>query len=121
MSKLQRFLQNLALKPSGADPTVDFTLEELLVEPGPGAQTENDTTAADGADGSTSSASQARRDREAAQRPNPEVDSFAYIEMLLEALAALGKLGYALDAVGQRMQGELFALVEATIEEVEER
>jgi len=54
-------------------------------------------------------------------RRNPEVDSFAYIEMLMESLAALGKLGYALDAVGQRVQGEMFALVESTVEEVEER
>lgn len=36
-------------------------------------------------------------------RRNPEVDSFAYLEMLMESLAALGKLGYALDAVGQRV------------------
>jgi exocyst complex component 4 len=146
MSKLQRFLQNLALKPAGAaaDPTVDETLEELLVEPaagevfgvaGGGADSANganeDENIADGLDGfgggggadkdkdGTSSATRQQQQRRS--RPNPEVDSFAYIEMLLEALAALGKLGYALDAVGQRIQGELFALVEATIEDVEER
>lgn len=151
-SKLNRFLQNLALKPAGADSTVDETLEELLVEPGEGARgvgvgkgggeggetaaaAAADGTAAgggagDGADGSgdqrlggsfsaSGSATEPRRAHQ--QRPNPELDSFAYIEMLLEALAALGKLGYALDAVGQRIQGELFALVEATIDEVEER
>jgi exocyst complex component 4 len=39
----------------------------------------------------------------------------------MESLAALGKLGFALDAVGQRVQGEMFALVENTVEEVEER
>lgn len=147
MSKLQRFLQNLALKPAGAaaDPAVDETLEELLVEPAAGegggggvdsinAANEDDTIAdgLDGfggggggkdkdTDGDGGAQQQQQRQQQGRSRPNPEVDSFAYIEMLLEALAALGKLGYALDAVGQRIQGELFALVEATIEEVEER
>ncbi|GAA5991883.1 hypothetical protein JCM10908_002254 [Rhodotorula pacifica] len=142
MSKLQRFLQNLALKPAGADPAVDETLEELLVEPGDlggsaaaaaaaalGETTEQDGIGTDGGlDGlggtigsGGGGASSSRKESGGTQRPNPEVDSFAYIEMLLEALAALGKLGYALDAVGQRIQGELFALVESTIEEVEER
>ena len=150
MSKLQRFLQNLALKPAGAaaDPTVDETLEELLVEPAAGGEmfggvaggsgvdsmnaANEDEKIADGLDGfggggtdkdkdGTSSAERQQQQQQRRSRPNPEVDSFAYIEMLLEALAALGKLGYALDAVGQRIQGELFALVEATIEEVEER
>lgn len=145
MSKLQRFLQNLALKPAGAaaDPTVDETLEELLVEPGGGemmfgvggggvgvdsATANEDDTIVDGLDkdkdkegGGAEQHQQQQQQQQRRSRPNPEVDSFAYIEMLLEALAALGKLGYALDAVGQRIQGELFALVEATIEEVEER
>ncbi|GAA5870920.1 hypothetical protein JCM3774_003481 [Rhodotorula dairenensis] len=142
MSKLQRFLQNLALKPAGAaaDPAVDETLAELLVEGGGGgdegalasgeggetdfvegeSDKDRDIAAASAAAADSSSSSAASRLRRR-QRPNPEVDSFAYIEMLLEALAALGKLGYALDAVGQRIQGELFALVEATIDEVEER
>lgn len=69
----------------------------------------------------SASASKGGSKRPGEKRRNPEVDSFAYIEMLLEALAALGKLGYALDAVGQRVQGEMFALVEGTVEEVEER
>ncbi|KWU43286.1 hypothetical protein RHOSPDRAFT_26426 [Rhodotorula sp. JG-1b] len=149
MSKLQRFLQNLALKPAGAaaDPTVDETLEELLVEPAAGGEmfggvaggsgvdsmnaANEDENIADGLDGfggggtdkdkDGTSSVERQQQQQRRSRPNPEVDSFAYIEMLLEALAALGKLGYALDAVGQRIQGELFALVEATIEEVEER
>ncbi|OSD03299.1 hypothetical protein PYCCODRAFT_1444640 [Trametes coccinea BRFM310] len=61
---------------------------------------------------SSSSASQAR---------NPEADSFAYIEMLLESLAALGKLGTGLDIVAQKLPGEIFSLIEVTIEEVSER
>jgi len=52
---------------------------------------------------------------------NPESDSFAYIETLLESLAVLGKLGSALDIVAQRLPGEIFALVETTLDEVAER
>ncbi|KAI0361385.1 hypothetical protein OH77DRAFT_1417634 [Trametes cingulata] len=56
-----------------------------------------------------------------AQPRNPEADSFAYIEMLLESMAALGKLGTALDIVAQKLPGEIFSLIEVTIEEVSER
>ncbi|KAF8167728.1 exocyst complex component sec8 [Crassisporium funariophilum] len=52
---------------------------------------------------------------------NPEADSFAYMETLLESLAVLGKLGNALDNVAQRLPGEIFTLVETTLDEVEER
>ncbi|KAJ7275219.1 Sec8 exocyst complex component-specific domain-containing protein [Mycena haematopus] len=52
---------------------------------------------------------------------NPESDSFAYMETLLESFAVLGKLGNALDNIGQRLPSELFTLVEATLDEVEER
>jgi exocyst complex component 4 len=52
---------------------------------------------------------------------NPEADSFTYIETLLESLAILGKLGSALDSVMQRLQGEIFSLIESTVDEVEER
>lgn len=52
---------------------------------------------------------------------NPEADSFTYIEALLESLAILGKLGSALDSVMQRLQSEIFSLIESTVEEVEER
>ncbi|KAL4069759.1 Sec8 exocyst complex component-specific domain-containing protein [Scleroderma yunnanense] len=52
---------------------------------------------------------------------NPEADSYAYIEMLLESLAVLGKLGSALDTVMQRLPSEIYTVVEATINEVEER
>ncbi|KAL1410158.1 exocyst subunit [Vanrija albida] len=50
-----------------------------------------------------------------------EVDSFAYMETLLEALAALGKLGTALDALVSRVPTEIHALIDATNDEVEER
>ncbi|KAF9447796.1 exocyst complex component sec8 [Macrolepiota fuliginosa MF-IS2] len=52
---------------------------------------------------------------------NPESDSFAYMETLLESLAVLGKLGSALDNIAQRLPGEVFSLVETTLDEVEER
>ncbi|RPD82339.1 hypothetical protein L226DRAFT_541685 [Lentinus tigrinus ALCF2SS1-7] len=55
------------------------------------------------------------------QSRNPEADSFAYIETLLESLAVLGKLGTGLDIVAQKLPGEIYSLVDATVEEVSER
>ncbi|THH28293.1 hypothetical protein EUX98_g5894 [Antrodiella citrinella] len=52
---------------------------------------------------------------------NPEADSFAYIETLLESLAILGKLGSALDIVAQKLPQEVYTLVETTLDEVAER
>ena len=52
---------------------------------------------------------------------NPEADSFAYVETLLESLAVLGKLGTGLDIVAQKLPSEIYSLVEATVEEVSER
>ncbi|EIW86882.1 exocyst complex component sec8 [Coniophora puteana RWD-64-598 SS2] len=58
---------------------------------------------------------------QANQQVNPEADSFSYMETLLESLAVLGKLGGALDIVVQRLQTEIFSLIDATLDEVEER
>ena len=52
---------------------------------------------------------------------NPETDSFVYIETLLESLSVLGKLGGGLDTVAQRLPGEIFALIDNTVDEVSER
>lgn len=52
---------------------------------------------------------------------NPESDSFTYMEMLLESLAVLGKLGSGLDTITQRLPIEIYSLVEATIDEVNDR
>lgn len=52
---------------------------------------------------------------------NPEADSFAYMETLLEALAVLGKLGLALDIVAQKLPQEIYTVVETTLDEVAER
>ena len=50
-----------------------------------------------------------------------EDDSFLYLEMLLESLMQLGKIGYALDTVSQLLSTELHQLVDKTIEQVEAR
>ena len=50
-----------------------------------------------------------------------EEDSFLYLEMLLESLAQLGKMGYALDTIAQMLPTELHQLVDATIDQVEAR
>jgi exocyst complex component 4 len=52
---------------------------------------------------------------------NPEADSYRYIEVVLEALFVLGKLGGALETVSQRVSTEIHHLIEATLDEVEER
>lgn len=52
---------------------------------------------------------------------NPESDSFLYIEMLLESLSRLGKLGAALEIVSQRLAMEVHQLVDTTIDEVDAR
>ena len=52
---------------------------------------------------------------------NPESDGFTYIETLLESLAVLGKLGNGLDTIAQRLPIEIYSLVEATIDEVNDR
>jgi exocyst complex component 4 len=57
----------------------------------------------------------------ASTNTSPEADSFGFIEHLVEALAALGRLGWALETLTQRQSAEVFALVEATVAEVEER
>ncbi|KAK0465001.1 exocyst complex component sec8 [Desarmillaria tabescens] len=55
------------------------------------------------------------------QNSNPETDSFAYMETVLESLAVLSRLGSALDNVAQRVPNEIFALVETTLDEVSDR
>ncbi|OAV94393.1 hypothetical protein PTTG_03089 [Puccinia triticina 1-1 BBBD Race 1] len=55
------------------------------------------------------------------QSANPELDSFKYIESLIESFAVLGKLSLGLDTVLQRVPVEVYTLVESTLNEVDER
>ena len=58
---------------------------------------------------------------ESADGESPELDSFCYVEMLLESLGQLGQLDYALEVVGQRLPHEIHQLVDATVDEVDAR
>ncbi|KAJ7487411.1 exocyst complex component sec8 [Mycena galericulata] len=100
-TRLSRFLNDLALRPNDPphdlnDPSFRNSSSEILT----------------GRSSNFTSASTAN---------NPESDSFAYVETLLESFAVLGKLGNALDNIGQRLPSEIFTLVETTLDEVEER
>ncbi|WFD48571.1 Xaa-Pro aminopeptidase [Malassezia furfur] len=74
-------------------------------------------------DGDVSLADAGDADADGAPRAaqNPEQDSFVYLEMLFESLARLGKMGYALEMIGQRLPFEVHQLVDATIDEVDRR
>ena len=109
-TRLTRFLNDLALRPN--DPPHD--LEE------PNLQNDLHRSSAFASGPSVSSIANLSAPSASLQR-NPEADSFAYMETLLESLAVLGKLGAALDAVAQRLPAEIYALVESTLEEVTER
>lgn len=98
-SRQARFLNDLAVRPN--EPPID--LSDLSIRNG--QQTSNSTLTS----------------ISAVVPYNPEADSFAYMETLIESLAVLGKLGNALDNVAQRLPSEIFTLVETTIGEVEER
>ncbi|KAK4047934.1 exocyst subunit [Microbotryomycetes sp. JL201] len=122
LSKLQRYLNYLSLRPS-VNPLLDEPIDEY--RDSTMEETLQDTSLSGGSISAAVGGSfDAIGDSMAKKRPagkNPELDSFSYIESLMESLAVLGKLGYGLDAVAQRVQGEIFALVESTVEEVGER
>ncbi|OAD77145.1 hypothetical protein PHYBLDRAFT_180340 [Phycomyces blakesleeanus NRRL 1555(-)] len=52
---------------------------------------------------------------------NPETDSYYYMEIIMEALAMLGQVPPALETIQERLPLEIYALVEKTIAQVEER
>ena len=52
---------------------------------------------------------------------NPEVDSFQYIQTLIESLYKLGNLDTAVDRLEERLPIELFAIVDRTNQEVDLR
>ncbi|KAL1737539.1 Sec8 exocyst complex component-specific domain-containing protein [Schizophyllum commune] len=107
-TRLHRFLQQLAIKPN--DPPDD-----------PNDLSSVGLTSDGLSHGRSISAITQLTPSTSTPDSNPEADSFAYMETLLESLAVLGKLGSALDAVGQRVQGEVFSLIESTLDEVSDR
>lgn len=106
-SRLTRFLNNLGLRPNDPPYDINDTQHSNSFQNGPFAfgQTNNTSSTA----------------MYLSSNLNPEADSFSYMETLLESLTVLGKLGNALDNIAQRLPSEIFALVETTLGEVEER
>lgn len=119
--RLTRYLQDLALRPNDSPDDVEDSKiggsssgKALPTSPsyhpgGPSAATSLSSLS------NLANLSQSRNQR------NPETDSFTYIETLLESLSVLGKLGGGLDIVAQRLPGEIFTLVDSTVDEVSER
>ncbi|KAI5481854.1 exocyst complex component, sec8 subunit [Pseudohyphozyma bogoriensis] len=120
LSKLQRYLNQLSLQPSH-NPLLDEPIDDVSMEP-----TVTDDSSASLYDGFGSFSLPSLEAAEGVKSSGPrlknaELDSFGYIESLMESLAVLGKLGYGLDAINQRVQSEMFNLVESTVDEVDER
>ncbi|ODN76972.1 hypothetical protein L202_05535 [Cryptococcus amylolentus CBS 6039] len=129
-SRFSRYLAQLDQKPS-ADPMLLYnddlappTSRTIDTSHGLKASTAHDFTTS----GSQGSLSSLAGDTEgppemlsAIGLSNPEAESFSYIESLLEALAAMGRLGQALDVVTQRAPAETHGLVESTLDEVDDR
>ena len=116
-SRFSRYLSSLAVKPSH-DPMLDYPDSELELSDIPSRH----QSGSNGMNQAASSASIASlAETPSGSHINPEADSYAYMETLLEALAALGRLGSALDTLTQRVPVEIHALVETTLDEVEER
>ncbi|KAJ9123257.1 hypothetical protein QFC22_001453 [Naganishia vaughanmartiniae] len=122
-SRLSRFLVNLSMKPL-RDPILYLSDAELLELPAIPQHIHR--RAAGGFNSSVSSMSGFLAGGNDSQQGkfsyvNPEQDSFAYMEVVLESLSILGKLGHALEVISARIGSELFTLVESTIDEVAER
>lgn len=62
-------------------------------------------------------------DRPVAEDPhkNPEADTFYYVTLLVEALNKLGRLESAVDTLKQRLPVELFAVVNETINDIDQK
>ncbi|EIW64251.1 exocyst subunit SEC8 [Trametes versicolor FP-101664 SS1] len=116
-TRVAKFLDDLALRPN--DPP--FNVNDSNYRHSLSAGLTASTSAYGFSSSVSTNALSAFASASNAQPRNPEADSFAYIEMLLESLAALGKLGTGLDIVAQKLPGEVFSLIENTIEEVSER
>jgi exocyst complex component 4 len=118
-SRLSRYLQDLSLRPNDPPGAVD--------DGGSGSgQGISGTPSYSNSAGPSAATSYSSLSNLANAGPNqnqrnPEADSFVYIETLLESLSVLGKLGGGLDIIAQRLPGEIFALVDGTVDEVSER
>ena len=116
-SRFSRYLSSLAVKPSH-HPMLDFPESELESSDIPSSH----QSGLNGMNQAASSASIASlAEMPSGGHVNPEADSYAYMETLLEALATLGRLGSALEIMTQRVPVEIHVLVETTLDEVEER
>lgn len=105
-NRFSLYIQSLATKPNH-DPT-DYLEQHMAAPP---------TTGMGQAASMTSLASMADEPNFA----NPEINSFSYIENVLEALAILGRLGSAVERMSLRVTAEVRTVVDATLDEVEER
>jgi exocyst complex component 4 len=121
-SRLSRYLQDLSLRPNESPDDVD---DSKFGGSGSGqgvaAAPSYSNLGIHSSAASFSSLSNLAYVGSSQNQRNPETDSFLYIETLLESLSVLGKLGGGLDIVAQRLPGEIFALMDATVDEVSER
>ena len=121
-SRLTRYLQDLALRPN--DPPDDVEDSKIGGSASGKALSTGPSYSNSGGPSATTSLSSLSNFANVSQsrnQRNPETDSFSYIETLLESLSVLGKLGGGLDIVAQRLPGEIFSLVDNTVDEVSER
>lgn len=119
--RLSRFLQDLSAKPA-RDPILNLSDDELVNLPAIPSRGASRYLSAFGVPGAAeTSVGDLEEMQNNSVASDPETDSFAYMEMVMEALAILGRLGPALEILGQRIAAELFHLVEITIDEVADR
>jgi exocyst complex component 4 len=117
-SRFSRYLTSLSTKPS-QDPMLDYLESDTGTIPNTSTNHRRSGSNAIGQAGSsTSLAILAGNDGDGGHM---EGNSYGYMEMLLEALAVMGRLGSALEVIAQRVSGEVHTLVETTLDEVEER
>ncbi|WWD16813.1 hypothetical protein CI109_101245 [Kwoniella shandongensis] len=119
-SRFSRYLSKLSSKPS-QDPMLNFNSDLTASHDGPTISHQRVGSNGLGQAGSHTSLASLAGGGGGGDMGNPEADSYAYMETVLEALAAMGRLGSALEMVAQRVPTEIHALVEATLDEVEER
>ncbi|KAH9809427.1 hypothetical protein DFH28DRAFT_1086467 [Melampsora americana] len=119
-SSLQHFLDDLLTKPQ-SNPLLDEPDMFLDMNPTPTSPTLGDHTITSPVSHRLLSHGGIDGKKRKAQNVNPEVNSFVYMESLIDSLAVLGKLSLGLDVTLQRAPLEIYNLVEATIHEVEDR